>query len=170
MLTVWHWTQICKSVPSNNTSEAFLHEHRREPVGHKWPPGSCLKPLILLCAGYAQATRRLLQLPASANDHGCEALQSWHSDRCCFTRSCTHETRSLQFEVCKLGRSDNHCTVRLSKALSQKASSSLEAPLHQVPQTEVKAITIRLDIHKHMQRAQEKIARICIGCWKTWKT
>ena len=123
-----------------------------------------------LRAGYAQATRRLLQLPASANDHGCEALQSWHSDRCCFTRSCTHETRSLQFEVCKLGRSDNHCTVRLSKALSQKASSSLEAPLHQVPQTEVKAITIRLDIHKHMQRAQEKIARICIGCWKTWKT
>ena len=123
MLTVWHWTQICKSVPSNNTSKVFLHEHRREPVGHKWPLGSCLKPLILLCAGFCNCPRQQTTMAAKLS-------KAWHSDRRCFTRSCTPETRSLQFEVCKLGRSDNQCTVRLSKALSQKASSSLEAPLH----------------------------------------
>ena len=122
-----------------NTEEnpwgVFLHEHRREPVGHKWPLGSCLKPLILLCAGFCNCPRQQTTMAAKLS-------KAWHSDRRCFTRSCTPETRSLQFEVCKLGRSDNQCTVRLSKALSQKASSSLEAPLHQVPQTEAKAIRL----------------------------
>ena len=123
------FTQICKSVPSNNTSEAFLRTQNVISLPR------CLVSSLPPCAGYCN-------LPTSANDPSFQLVL--HELRSPLLHTQLHpRDKVTSIRSQQTWQVQQPITVRLREALCQKASSSMRSSPVSGPSRVVKLLQTR---------------------------